>query len=634
MAHESFEDPETARLMNALFINIKIDREERPDLDKIYQTAHHLLTRRNGGWPLTAALAPDDQTPYFAGTYFPREPRYGMPSFKEVLQRVAAVYRERRQDIKEQNTALREALSDLESEPSDAAASLDAAPLRIARRQLEDSFDAAFGGFGSAPKFPHPTSLDRLFRVYAASIQSGTIDQQALKMAVATLSHMARGGIYDQLGGGFCRYSVDGQWMIPHFEKMLYDNGPLLALYSEAWQITGDPQFEKVALETADWALRDMQSPEGGFYSSLDADSEGHEGKFYVWDRSAVKTLLDSTRYALFARCFGLDSTPNFEGAWHLHHDVSLEEAAAALDLQPDNARALLDDARAKLLAIRNQRIWPGRDEKILVSWNALMIKGLAVSARILERHDYAAAAECALDFIRDRMFADGRLLATYKDGRAHLNAYLDDYAFLLDAILQLLEARWRDQDLSFAITLADVLLAQYEDKPHGGFYFTSHDHETLIQRSKPLMDDALPAGAGVAAYALGRLGHLIGELRYLEAAERTLRSAWPGIMRYPSAANAMLMALDDALTPPEIVVIRGSAAESLAWQKRAARHYAPRRLCVAIPADSRDLPGLLAERRTLATTVAYVCEGSQCRAPVPSLAEFDALLSKNEFVK
>ena len=331
MAHESFEDPTTAEVMNSLFVNIKLDREERPDLDKVYQIAHQVLTQRGGGWPLTMFLTPDDLTPFFAGTYFPREPRYGMPGFVDVLQRVAAYYRDHRDDIRRQNGSLREVFADLVP-PAGGDEPLSRAPIDAARSELESSFDDKFGGFGGAPKFPHPASIERLLRDWQATAGDTEPDLKALYMASLTLKRMSEGGLYDQLGGGFCRYSVDPYWMIPHFEKMLYDNGPLLALTAQAAIATGDGFFRRVAVETAEWSIREMRAPEGGFHSALDADSEGHEGRFYVWDREEVRALLTAGEYAAFARRYGLDREANFEGSWHLHCFVSIETIAGSWD--------------------------------------------------------------------------------------------------------------------------------------------------------------------------------------------------------------------------------------------------------------------------------------------------------------
>jgi uncharacterized protein YyaL (SSP411 family) len=620
MAHESFEDPGTARLMNELYVNIKVDREERPDLDRIYQIAHQMLAQRAGGWPLTMFLTPEDQRPFYGGTYFPREPRYGMPAFSELLQRVARYYHEQPGEIRKQNVALAEAFESLYPPLPGASQVLSEAPLTKARTLFEDEFDSRFGGFSGAPKFPHPATIERLLRHWHATAGDAEPDLQALYMATLTLKRMAEGGLNDQLGGGFSRYSVDQYWMIPHFEKMLYDNGPLLALYANAAIATGDAFFARVAADTAGWALREMQSPEGGFYSSLDADSEGHEGKFYVWDKAEIARVLDADEYRVFERRYGLDHPPNFEGRWHLHAYESLEKIATREHRNPAEIQAVLDRARGKLLAVRDQRVRPGRDEKILTSWNALMIRGLAVAARALERPDFAEAAERAVDFIRAHLWRDGRLLATCKDGRAHLAAYLDDYAFLADALLELLQYRWRSADLRFVVALTDAVLGHFEDRTSGGFFFTADDHEALMHRSKSFGDDATPSGNGVAVQVLLRLGHLLGESRYLDAAERALRAGWSPLERYPQGHATLLNALDERLRPIEIVIIRGAHAEAARWRNELAAVYAPRRLLFAIPDDAADLPVALAEKRAAQDTVAYVCRGMTCSAPLNSL--------------
>jgi uncharacterized protein YyaL (SSP411 family) len=618
MAHESFEDPAIAALMNRLFVNIKVDREERPDLNKIYQVAQQLITRRNGGWPLTMFLAPEDQRPFFGGTYFPNEPRHGMPGFGDVLRRVAEYFNGHAAEIRQQNAQLALAFERLEPGKVSGEITLDQSPLLEARRVLEQSFDPQSGGFGRAPKFPHPGSIERCLRHWYGTSQGTDPDLKGLYMATLTLTRMAEGGLFDQLGGGFSRYSVDDSWMIPHFEKMLYDNGQLLHSYASASVATGDGLFARTARETADWLLRDMRSPEGGFYSSLDADSEGHQGKFYVWSRAEVQALLTAAEYGFFARRFGLDRDANFEGHWHLHTYVPLENIAPAAGESP---AAAIDSARAKLLAARNVRVWPARDEKILTSWNALAIKGLAAAGRALQRPDLTAAATAAVDFIHDKLWRNGRLLATYKDGRAHLSAYLDDYAFLADALLELLQSRWRSSDLEFARGLIDVLLTKFEDSD-GGFYFTASDHEQLIHRSKTFGDDSLPSGNGVAASVLCRMGYLLGERRYLNAAERTLKAAWPMMLEYPSAHMSLLSALEDFLASMQILIIRGDAAAAHAWARNLGALYAPARMIFAIPNETPGLPAALADKPGGAVTTAYLCTGMTCSAPLTDLGE------------
>ncbi|HKT72500.1 MAG TPA: thioredoxin domain-containing protein [Steroidobacteraceae bacterium] len=620
MADESFEDPETAQVMNDLFINIKVDREERPDIDRIYQIAQQLLTQRSGGWPLTMFLTHDDQRPFFGGTYFPKDARHGLPAFKDLLARVATYYREHETELRRQNAALISAFDSLNPTPAANAVAFSAAPLAAARETFAGTFDSRFGGFGGAPKFPHPQTLERLLRDWQATASDTEPDLHALYMSTLTLRRMGDGGINDQLGGGFCRYSVDEHWMIPHFEKMLYDNGALLAVYAQAAIATGDVFYAQVAARTADWTLREMQAPEGGYYSSLDADSEGHEGKFYVWDREEVRDALAETEYAVFAARFGLDREPNFEGKWHLHVFQSEGEISAQLKVDAAQIPHLLESARQKLLARRAARVRPGRDEKILTSWNALMIRGMAIASRALGRPDLAESATRALDFIRTTLWRNGRLLATYKDGRAHLNAYLDDYVFLAEAILELQQTRFCSAELTFARELLDVVLEHFADPEAGGFFFTSDDHETLIHRSKSFSDDATPAGNGSAAFVLQRMGHLLGNAAYLHAAERTLHGAWPAVEKYPHGHVSLLNALEELLNPPEIVLLRGEATEITAWSQELGRLYAPRRLILAVPADTPALPAALAEKTPRDRSVAYVCQGSVCSEPLDSL--------------
>ena len=619
MAHESFEDPAVAALMNDLFINVKVDREERPDLDQIYQAAHALLTRRNGGWPLTMFLMPD-QTPFFGGTYFPKTARHGMPGFIDLLPQIAAAYRDQRGEIERQNVALRGAFVHTLSPPATTGA-LSGIALDVALRELKNIFDETHGGIGTAPKFPHPAELDFCLR-RAADVN----DAYALGMARLTLTKMAEGGIYDQLGGGFCRYSVDGEWTIPHFEKMLYDNGPLLRLYSELWLTEPQPLYAKIVAETAAWVMREMQSVEGGYYSSLDADSEHVEGKFYVWLPDAAKQILSADEYAVAAPHWGLDVRPNFEREfWHLRVTKPLGVVAKRLELPAARAQALLDSARAKLFAARELRVHPGRDEKILVSWNALMIKGMARAARVFGDATWRASARQAAEFIRATLWRDGRLLATYKDGTAHLNAYLDDYAFLLDALIELMQHDFRAADLEWARALADVLLDQFEDREHGGFFFVSHDHEQLLYRAKSGRDHATPSGNGIAALALNRLGHLAGEPRYSEAAARTLRAFKTLLEQEPIAHTSLCAALEEELAPPAVVILRGD--EAGAWQRELNGRYLPHVLTLAIPSGEPDLPATLVKPAGAAVN-AWVCRGVTCLPPITDRAELLSVLT------
>ena len=617
MAHESFEDEATAAVMNRLFVNVKVDREERPDLDKVYQLAHQVLTQRGGGWPLTMFLAPDDLTPFFGGTYFPDTPRYGMPAFTELIERVAAFYRDERAGVASQNSALRGVFADLAPPAPDVAAAITRAPLDKARANLAASFDPRSGGFGPAPKFPHAASIELLLRAGG--------DLEARHMAVLTLRRMAEGGIFDQLGGGFCRYAVDPFWMIPHFEKMLYDNGPLLALCAQAAVATGDRGLRDAAIATADWALREMLGPDGGFFAALDADSEGHEGRFYVWKRDEAASLLAPDEYPVFARRYGLDREPNFEGAWHLHAFVTLEQAAEELALTLEGAEALIGSARVKLLAGRAKRIRPALDDKILTAWNALLIRGLAIAGRLLEAPALVDAALRAVDFLRANAWRDGQLYASWKGGAARFPAYLDDHAFLLDALIEAMQARFRVEDLLFAREVADALLSKFADVERGGFWFTAAGEDPPLHRPKNFADDAMPSGNGIGAQALARLGWLTGEIRYLAAAESAIRGGYASLARAPEAHAAMLNALDEYLEPVEIVVIRGEAAQAQAWQAALAREYAPRRLVLAIPSGAVGLPEALAMKRPRDRTVAYVCRGPVCSEPIERLDALSA---------
>ncbi len=621
MAHESFEDGPTAALMNELFVNVKVDREERPDLDRIYQSAHQLLSGRPGGWPLTVFLTPQDQAPFFAGTYFPREPRHGLPAFTQLLRSIDHAYRTQATEIDAQNRSLIEALRGLNPAPS-TGESPGPAPLEVARQQLAASFDEAHGGFGRAPKFPHAPNLDRLLRHWAATELNGEGDARALHMVDHTLTRMALGGINDQVGGGFSRYSVDDQWMIPHFEKMLYDNAPLLSLYAELWAATGKPLFRETAERTAAWVTREMQSPSGGYYSTLDADSEGEEGRFYLWTPDEVRPLLTEEEFRHFAPFYGLDRPPNFEGRWHLHNRVSVAELNERLGSTGQEARRHLESARAKLAEARERRSRPGRDEKILTAWNALMIKGMARAGRLLDRPEFVRSAAAALDFIRSALWREGRLFAVHKDGKSHLPAYLDDHAFLVDALLELLQAAWNREYLDLAVSLADLMLERFADRDAGGFYFTADDHEQLIHRPKVLGDDSTPSGNGVAALALARLGHLLGKQAYLDAAASTLTCAWDQLKQAPYAHCTLLEALDEQLIPPETVLIRGGPSAE-PWRSAASRGYAPRRLVMFIPDDESDLPGLLRDYAPAASTRAFICQGTRCEAPLETLKAF-----------
>jgi len=605
MARESFEDQAVAAVMNRLFVNVKVDREERPDIDQIYQTAHQMLAQRAGGWPLTMFLSPQG-VPFFGGTYFPRTARYGMPAFPELCERIAAIWHEKRTEIEAQNAEVLDAFARSVARRPGRRGEFSAEVTGAMLDNLRASFDAQYGGFGAAPKFPHPTDLELCLR------------KGELEIGRVTLARMCEGGIYDQLGGGFCRYSTDARWSIPHFEKMLYDNGPLLGLLADAWVLNREQTFARCAAETAGWIMREMQSPEGGYYSSLDADSEHEEGKFYVWGREEIAALLTPAEYEAAAAHYGLDQPPNFENKhWHLRVNG------------PIGDENLVRAAKRKLFEAREQRVRPGRDEKILVSWNALAMRGMAHAGRVLGHPEWITSARRALDFIRAKMWRDGRLLATYKDGRAHLKAYLDDYAFLLAAVLELLQERFDVEDLGFARRLADVLLEQFEDADAGGFFFTAGDHEQLVHRPKPPHDNATPSGNAVAAWGLARLAAITGEERYARAAERTLELFYPQMRDYPAGFAAMAIALDEALQLPRTLILRGRAEALPAWQAELAREFLPDVTVLALPDGVAGLGAVLDKPPRPEPVNAWLCRGVTCLAPMSDLVHLKKTLKE-----
>jgi len=604
MARESFEDPDVAAVMNRHFVNVKVDREERPDIDQIYQSAHQMLSQRGGGWPLTMFLAPDG-TPFFGGTYFPKTPRYGLPGFAELLGRIADAWRDKRSEIRAQGEQVMQAFSGTLPRPGGHHSGFDSATVGAAVETLRASFDAQHGGFGRAPKFPHPTDLELCLRQAAAHG-----DARALEMVATTLDRMVDGGIFDHLGGGFCRYSTDRFWTIPHFEKMLYDNGALLALLAQAAQATGREHYRRAAAATLGWAAREMQSPDGGFYSSVDADSEHEEGRFYVWDRAEVEALLSPREYARVAPYWGLDRGPNFEERhWHLH-------VAGPRATDP-----LIESAARKLFEARERRVRPGRDDKVLASWNALMIRGIALHARACGG-DFEPARR-ALTFIRGTLWRDGRLLATVKDGRAHLNAYLDDYAFLIDALVECLQAEFDVADLEFACDLADVLLEEFEDPASGGFFFTGRSHEKLIHRPKPGHDNATPSGNGISALALTRLAALTGDERYAAAARRTVELFYPAMSQRPGGFATLCMALEEQLALPSILVLRGTREALQPWLEPPGLGYLPGTLVLAIPGGTRGLPPVLEKPVPSSGVNAWLCRGVTC---LPAMTDMDAV--------
>ncbi len=640
MAHESFEDKETAGIMNELFINIKVDKEERPDLDKIYQNAHSLLTERPGGWPLTVFLTPDTHMPIFAGTYFPVEEKHGLPAFKTLLHHISNIWQTRKADIQQQSSALQSNYLRIHDASKPTETDFNRALIDIARNQVEKQFDSKNGGFSGAPKFPHPSIIEFALRHWSQTKKLNRADPRILHSAIFSLEKMADGGIFDHLGGGFCRYSTDELWMIPHFEKMLYDNGPLLSLYSQAWKINSNPLLFDAANETANWVMREMQSPDGGYYSAQDADSEGQEGKFFVWSKDEINSLLNDAGkqsdishqgIETFKTRFGLNLSENFEGLWHLHGYVQESTLANKDKLDEDELHQQLQSIRKYLFKQREKRVHPDTDTKILCAWNSLMIHGMSVAGRLLNKPEYTESAIRAVYFLKNQCWKNNQLFANFKDGKATLNAYLDDYAFLIYGLLELLQSQWDNELYEWALELADKLLSDFEDTDYGGFYFTSHNHENLIQRLKSFGDDAIPAGNAIAALALNRLGYLSGRQQYIDATERCLKSAWTSINHAPISHCALLNALNEYLTPPDILIIRSLADEVKTWGSLTQQYYLPSTLVYNIPADQMPHSSL-AEKTAGDTTRAYPCSGLQCQKTIENLTELQNYLRNNSY--
>jgi uncharacterized protein len=601
MERESFEDPQTAELMNARFVSIKLDREERPDLDAIYMEACQAMTGA-GGWPLNVFLTPE-QVPFYAGTYFPPESRMGMPGWRSVLEAVADAWEERRDEIRAGGERIAERLSGgallaASKEP------LDPRALDAAVAGLRSQYDRAHGGFGGAPKFPPASALELLLR------------RGETEMTSHTLRAMASGGMYDQVGGGFARYSVDPYWLVPHFEKMLYDNALLARAYLHGWQVTGDPLFRRVCEETLDWALREMRGPEGGFFSALDADSEGVEGKFYVWTVGELQQALDGEPDAEEAIAwFGATDRGNFEGR--------------NIPVRGPGSPERLDDWRRRLYEVRSERVWPGLDDKRLASWNALMISALADAGAVLERSDYLDAASACADFVlRDLRDGEGRLLRTWKDGRAKLNAYLEDHAFLLEALLTLYEASFDSRWFAEARALADTMIERFGDERNGGFFETSSDHERLVARRKDLEDHPIPSGNASAAYGLLRLAALTGEHDYEVRAVSVLRLLHELAPKHPQAFGHLLQALDFHLSPVKEVALVGDDVAPLERVVRAA--FRPHLVLAASPAAgaANGVPLLEGRSPVDGRAAAYVCEHFACKAPVTQPEELERLLA------
>ncbi len=654
MERESFENEEIAALMNQHFVSIKVDREERPDIDNIYMQAVQALTHA-GGWPMTVFLTPDGR-PFYGGTYFPpRDRRYGgqaMPGFPRVLMSMAEVYEQRREDVEEQATQIADFLQQRSSAPlrSKDVVPAGLVPLELlsnASQELASEFDPVYGGFGNAPKFPNTMSLEFLLRVHQHRLK-GEIGSKAtrpeLEIVEVSLQHMANGGIYDQLGGGFHRYSVDAEWLVPHFEKMLYDNALLSRIYLHTYLVTDNPFYRRIAEETLDYVVREMTSPEGGFYSTQDADSEGEEGKFFVWTPAEIEAVLPREDAEIFMKYYSVTQQGNFEGKNILHvtqneqnGDFVGEAPGQPQGPSPRRSTTLaptIQRGRDLLFKAREQRIKPGRDEKILTSWNGLMLRSFAEAARYLGRADYLQVASKNAAFLLRELRRDGRVLRTHKDGRGRLNGYLEDYTFLADGLLALYEASFDGHWFSEARRLMDEAITLFADDQNGGFFDTGSDHETLISRPKDIMDNATPAGNSVAAEVLLRLAAFTGEEDYRQRADDYLRPLADIMVQHPQAFGHALGALDFVISPVKELAISGNPqrVDTRALLEVINTRYMPNSVLACAAPDNAEaiqaIP-LLTDRPVKdSKATAYVCQNFACLAPVNTPEELEQVLN------
>ncbi|MCL4869319.1 MAG: thioredoxin domain-containing protein [Anaerolineae bacterium] len=615
MAHESFEDEQTAALMNEHFVNVKVDREERPDLDNIYMNAVVAMTGQ-GGWPMTVALTPEGE-PFFGGTYFPPVPRHGMPAFSQLLASLANAWQKQNSQVRQSATEIAEHLSQA-ALLSGEEGKLTAAALDRAVQGINQAYDAKRGGFGQAPKFPQPMVIEFLLQQH---IRTG--DKQALEMAEHTLKMMAYGGIYDQVGGGFARYATDNRWLVPHFEKMLYDNAQLARVYLHAWQITGKPLYRRITEETLDYILREMTHADGGFYSSQDADSEGVEGKFYVWSAEEVRHILGEEA-DLFLLSYGVTPAGNWEGHNILHLERDGEDIAHQHRISPEEWRRRMGVARQKLYQVRSQRVWPGLDNKVLTSWNGLMLAALAEAGRVFERDDYLHAAAANAEFLYNNMRTpEGRLLRTWSEGsQAKGNGFLEDYAYLAEGLLSLYQTTFDTHWFAWALDLAEQMMVHFHDGERGGFYDTSDDHEKLLHRPKDVQDNAVPSGNAMAAAVLLKLSLYTGRTGYWGVAEKAISGVYGAMLKYPTGFAQWLVAAAFLLGEPQELAIIGEPGsfETDALLKIVNREYRPH-LVVAVgdEIDGETVELLRGRPQLHNQATAYLCRRFVCQQPTTS---------------
>lgn len=616
MEHESFEDEATAKIMNEHFVNVKIDLEERPDVDQIYMTFVQMTTGQ-GGYPLNVFLTPD-KLPFFGGTYFPPVNRYNMPSFQQLLLSIADAWQNKRDELLHSaNDILGELRRVGLAEMSTGALSLE--QLNSAFSSFTRTFDNVNGGFGGAPKFPPPMSLEFLLRYFYR-----TKDENALDMVRKTCDKMARGGIYDQLGGGFHRYTVDAIWLTPHFEKMLYDNAQLARIYLHLFQVTKDEFYKRIAVETLEYVKREMLDAQGGFYTAQDADSEGVEGKFFVWTPEEITEILGAEDARIFNFYFDVSEHGNFEEKNILNVRNSLEVSVGQLKIPTETLKEILERGRKLLFEEREKRIKPFRDEKVLTAWNGLMLATFSEASAILQSEEYLEIAKRHADFILENLQKDGFLLRSWKDGQAKLNAYLEDYANFADGLIELFQVSGEAKYLSEAKRLADLMITEFWDADAGGFYFTANNHEELLMRSKDFYDNATPSGNSAAADCLLKLAKLTGDERYERFAVMLLRLIAPQIKRFPNAFGRVLSVMEFYLNPvKEIVIIGGKNSE---LEREVWHGFLPNKIVVTAEENNSnaDLIPLLQDRKTIdGKTTAYVCENFVCQKPVTTVEDF-----------
>ncbi len=624
MEHESFENEEIAQIMNDHFISIKVDREERPDLDQIYQNAVQLFIRRGGGWPLTMFLT-HEKTPFYGGTYFPPNERFGLPGFPRILEMVAETYKEKSDDVAKTAASVQRAIGEMDK-TRPASGEIPSDLLTSSVESLERHFDVTHGGFGSAPKFPSTGALSLFLRY--ASLNG---DEKYRSMVAFTLGKMSWGGIYDQLGGGFHRYSTDEKWLVPHFEKMLYDNAQLASLYFTTYQATGQDSYRTLGKEILEYVIREMTDPHGGFYATQDADSEGHEGTFFVWTHEEVKAVIGETQADLFCKTYDVTPAGNFEGK----NILQIKRPASSLAKETGQAEAeilnALQEGRKKLFARRESRIKPFRDEKILTSWNALMMNAFVAGYTVTRQGRYLSYAKRCAEFIMTYLYDNGRLLHTFKDGVGKLNGYLDDYTFLVDALLDLYEATATFQYLAWARILTDRLIEQFWDDAAGGFFYTSRDHESLIARLKPSSDQSIPSGNGMAAISLLRLFYLTGELHYFEKGEKTLSSFSQEMQDNIFGTTSLISAASFYLQKPIEIVVLGDLEERDALLAKIYQMYLPNKVIFQAEFNRMERvflpPAVRGKSPRLGKTTVYLCHKQTCYPPMSDWNEIQEKL-------